>query len=116
MMVSAAVLNALTNYLLIFGHYGFPEMGVRGAALSSVVINFLQAILISLYAIRKLPEHDLFARFYRPNWGAFWQVFRLGMPIGGAMFAEAGSFAGANWALRFIYISKYEEILLGIGI
>ena len=102
MMVSAAVLNALTNYLLIFGHYGFPEMGVRGAALSSVVINFLQAIIISFYAMRKLPEHELFARFYRPNWGAFWQVFRLGMPIGGAMFAEAGSFAGATFMMGWL--------------
>ncbi|MFV0360695.1 MATE family efflux transporter [Tropicimonas sp.] len=91
----AAAVNAGINYLLIFGHLGFPEMGVRGAAIASVTVQVTSLAGLTIYALRAFPEHELFVRFWRPDWQAFAQVFRLGWPIGLTNLAEVGLFAGS---------------------
>ncbi|MEL6522704.1 MAG: MATE family efflux transporter [Pseudomonadota bacterium] len=89
----AAIVNAVLNYILIFGHFGAPEMGVRGAALASLCLHIVSFILILLYCIRVFPQHDLFRRLWRPDWGALREVFQLGWPIGLTSLAEAGLFS-----------------------
>ncbi len=52
--ITAAVVNTTLNYVLIFGHFGFPALGVTGAAVASVIsqlVNLL-LILIMFYRIR----------------------------------------------------------------
>ncbi len=46
--ILAVVANMVGNYILIFGHFGFPVMGVRGAALATVISRFLEAGMILL--------------------------------------------------------------------
>lgn len=90
--------NALLNWLLIFGHWGLPEMGVRGAALASLVVNCLQLAGLAACALW-VPEgrpYHLFQRLWRPDWSAFRSVFALGLPIGLTLVAETGMFTGAN--------------------
>ena len=41
--------NVTLNYLLIFGNYGFPELGCRGAAVATLSARVLELILISVY-------------------------------------------------------------------
>ena len=52
--ITAAVVNTTLNYVLIFGHFGFPAMGVTGAAVASVISQFINLllILIMFYRIR----------------------------------------------------------------
>ncbi|MBR9841966.1 MAG: MATE family efflux transporter [Rhodobacteraceae bacterium] len=94
--VAAALANAGVNYLLIFGHWGAPELGLRGAAIASLCVEVISVLGIGLYAARALPEHDLFARIWRPDWDAFAHVFRLGAPIGLTNLAEVGLFAASS--------------------
>ncbi|MCW9043659.1 MAG: MATE family efflux transporter [Pseudopelagicola sp.] len=94
--VGAALANAGVNYLLIFGHWGAPELGLRGAAIASLCVQVVSLAGIGLYAARALPEHDLFARLWRPDWDAFAHVFRLGTPIGLTNLAEVGLFAASS--------------------
>ena len=49
-----------------------------------------------VYVMRVTPEHELFVRFWRPDWEAFGQVFRLGWPIGITSVAETGLFAASS--------------------
>ncbi|SEI71084.1 multidrug resistance protein, MATE family [Pseudooceanicola nitratireducens] len=94
--LAAVVANAGMNYLLIFGHLGLPEMGIRGAAVASVGTQIVSALLMIAYIQRRLPEHTMFQRFWRPDWEAFGRVFALGVPIGLTTLAEVGLFSGSS--------------------
>lgn len=50
--VAMALTNVLFDYLLIFGHFGFPEMGIAGAALASVISEFVSTLFFILYTRR----------------------------------------------------------------
>lgn len=50
-----ALVNVCFNYLLIFGKHGFPEMGVGGAALASVMAEISAFIFFTIYTVAKLP-------------------------------------------------------------
>lgn len=94
--VLAAVVNAVVNYALIFGHWGAPELGVVGAAIASLIVQIVSLIGVVLYAVLVLPHHQLFIRVWRPDWDAFGHVFRLGVPIGLTSLAEVGLFAASS--------------------
>ncbi|MFA3916112.1 MATE family efflux transporter [Ruegeria hyattellae] len=93
--IAAAVTNAVTNYALIFGNWGAPELGVIGAAIASVLTQIVSLLAVVVYAVRVLPEHELFRRFWRPDWEMFARVFRLGVPIGLTMLSEVTMFASS---------------------
>ena len=83
--------NALADYALIFGHFGFPALGLRGSGLataSSAVFAFIVlAIVIGLNPA--LRAYRILRRFTRPAWPRLAEAFRLGMPIGMTMIFEA---------------------------
>ena len=93
--IMAAVVNGLTNYALIFGNWGAPELGVAGAAIASVVTQTVSLVAVVLYAVYAVPEHSLFQRFWRPDWEMFMRVLRLGVPIGLTTLAEATLFSAS---------------------
>jgi MATE family, multidrug efflux pump len=114
--ILAAIMNALVNYALIFGNFGLPELGVVGAALASVVSTFLSFVIIGLYAYFQpdLRDYAIFTRLWRSDWPAFWEVFRLGWPIGATMLAETGLFSAT--AVMMGWIGTVELATHGIAI
>ncbi len=110
----AAAANALLNYALIFGAWGAPEMGVRGAALASALVQLLTFVAMVTYARRALAQHALFVRLWRPDWAVFSQVARMGVQIGLTSLAEAGLFAATTVIMG--WIGKLELAAHGIAI
>ena len=102
--LAAAALNALLNWVLIFGNLGAPELGVTGAAIASVATNVLMFAVLARHAAigRGLARFQLFQRLWRLDPGAFSQVFRLGWPIGLTQLAESGLFSAATLMMGWI--------------
>lgn len=93
--VASAAINAVVNYALIFGNFGAPELGVRGAAIASVVTQGVSLLGVALYARFVLPQHALFQRLWRADPQMLWRVFSLGWPIGLTTLSEVGLFAAS---------------------
>jgi len=80
-----AVANIALNYAMIFGHWGFPEMGLKGAAIATVIAGAVEfglpmAIFCSPWWARKL---HVFAE-WRPSRKIIREIVRIGWP-GGVM-------------------------------
>ncbi len=94
--IVAVFANALVNYALIFGNWGAPELGIVGAAWASLAVQIVSLVLIVAYTQYATPEHEVFVRFWRADWEALRDVFRLGWPIGMTTLAEVGLFAASS--------------------
>lgn len=55
--VASILVNAALNYLLIYGKFGFPNMGVRGAALATVIARFVEIGLLVAYTYKNSAKH-----------------------------------------------------------
>ena len=108
--------NIAFGWALIFGNWGMPELGVRGAAIASVAVQGLTAGALAIYAawLPELRHFRLFQRFWRPDWQALGLVFRLGMPIGLTSLAEGGMFQAS--ALMMGWIGTVELASHGIAL
>ncbi|WP_412563739.1 MATE family efflux transporter [Thalassobius sp. MITS945101] len=94
--LAAVLINVVVNYALIFGNWGFPEMGIEGAAVASLIVNIASMLLLGAYLHWVTPEHEVFSRFWRADWEAFRAVTRLGWPMGLTSLAEVGLFAASS--------------------
>ena len=81
--VAGTCVNVVLNYVLIFGHWGFPEMGIRGAALATVASG---AVAFTLFAVTILSPRfeEAFHTHsgWRPEAELFRRLLRFGLPIG----------------------------------
>ncbi|MXN65345.1 MATE family efflux transporter [Stappia sp. GBMRC 2046] len=96
--VSAALVNALFDYVLIFGHFGAPKLGIVGAGVASVATALSTTVLLVVYCLRerKLRRYAIFGRIWRTDWPYFFEILKLGWPIGLTILFEVGLFAGST--------------------
>ncbi|MFD2739024.1 MATE family efflux transporter [Sulfitobacter aestuarii] len=100
--LTAACINAVANYALIFGNWGAPELGVVGAAIASVTTHCVSLIGVVIYVLLVLPQHQLFVRMWRADWQMLAQVFNLGWPIGLTSLSEVGLFAASAMMMGWL--------------
>ena len=70
--IAAALLNTGLNYILIFGKLGLTPMGVKGAAIATVISQCANFLLMLLMLPRKTKEPQQAAVTARFNWGQYW--------------------------------------------
>ncbi|MEE9453528.1 MAG: MATE family efflux transporter [Paracoccaceae bacterium] len=97
-------LNAGLNYVFIFGNFGAPRMELAGAGLATLITNCITSAGLVLYCLKHpdLRPHEVFVRLWRPDWPAFRDVFRLGLPISLTILAEVGLFSIASFFMGWI--------------
>jgi len=98
--ISEALLNILLDYLLIFGHAGFPAMGFNGAALASVISEFTGfiVVLIVLYKTGLRKEYSLFKQ-YSFDKTKTKEIVKVAIPLVVQFVISVGT-----WLVFFIFI------------
>lgn len=63
--ISAVIVNLILNYILIFGHFGAPAMGVEGAALATVISRYVELAVVAGWTHRHRKEQPFIVGAYR---------------------------------------------------
>ena len=94
-------LSAFLNYVLIFGKFGFPELGGTGCGISFAVSAWsaLIALTIYIYFSKPYKKANLFKNYHGPDLKKIKEIFKLGFPIGACIFVEFGLFSGSGLLL-----------------
>jgi MATE family multidrug resistance protein len=103
-MVIAVALNAVLNWLLVFGKLGFPALGIFGSGLATSIASGVMfagmAVVVSVHP--KFRRYHLFGRFWRADWPRFWALLKLGAPISGILAFEVTVFNAAAFLMGLI--------------
>ena len=93
-MIAANVLNVALNWILIYGHLGFPAMGAEGSAWATTILRVVMVAALVGY-VWFMSDHHRFAVRRRPSggWRAGALQRRIGYSSGLSYTAESGSFA-----------------------
>ncbi len=92
------IVNVFLNYALIFGHFGFPEIGGVGAGYGIAGACWTNFILFSLVLLLhpKLKGYRIFKDFSKPSFHYIREQLHIGIPIGFSIFLEASIFSIAG--------------------
>jgi MATE family multidrug resistance protein len=97
-LVSANVINAVSNWVLIYGRFGFPALGVAGAGWATLLsrVYMLSALLLAivLYDRWRFGDIPRLASHLQRRW--FARLLRLGFPAASTVALEVGVFASAT--------------------
>ena len=105
-----AAINIILDYCLIFGHWGFPEMGIGGAALASVIAEVAVMLFFIIYTLQlKNKSYHLF-KFIKLDFTLLKSISKLSMPV---MLQYFMSFSG--WFIFFIIVERISEEALAIS-
>ncbi len=103
-----AAINILLDYLLIFGNYGFPAMGISGAAMATNIAEAMTFLFLVLWSLKNktISYFKLFC-FAKPLWLHYKPLLRVAVPV---MFQYFFSFSA--WFVFFLIIEQIGETAL----
>ncbi|MCF8368042.1 MAG: MATE family efflux transporter [Bacteroidales bacterium] len=106
-----AIVNVVLDYCLIFGHFGFPEMGIAGAALASMIAESTATLFFIVYTrfvFSSKPYHLFHFKQFDPK--LYFRIIRVSLPIMGQNFLSL-----ATWLIFFLLVEKMGERQLAVS-
>ncbi|MHB8961580.1 MAG: MATE family efflux transporter [Saccharofermentanales bacterium] len=127
--VLSLMLNTVLNYLLIYGNFGFPDMGVRGAALATVIARIAEIIMIVFMVYRWRMVVDCYLKdFLHLRRKFVLSILRLALPVianeslwvlGVSVFSAVYGRMGTPELAAYNVVSTLERLsfvlVLGLG-
>jgi putative MATE family efflux protein len=109
--LTMVIVNVFFGYSLIFGHFGFPRMGVSGAGLASVIAEFSGAIAFVVYTMlnKNIKQFKIF-HFVKYDPELMSRLFKVSLPL---MLQNFFSFS--VWFVFFLIIEKMGEVELAVS-
>ena len=74
------MINIILDPILIFGLLGFPEMGVKGAAVATVIGQISAFLLYIVVYLRKNPGVTIHPKYLHLDWRLIRQIYSVGIP------------------------------------
>lgn len=124
------IVHIVGNYLLIFGNFGFPELGVQGAAISSVISRFL-ALLVFFWLLYQVMEYRIQFHYYiRLSKEFIGKILGIGIPsafeqvmyqacqlvfLYYATYLGAETLAARQYAMNISMFTYLFAIAIGMG-
>lgn len=96
-LLAGNAMNIAGNYVLIYGHFGAPEMGLLGAGISTFATRIAVMVVMVLMFMRTRRGADYAIAFRRPGAtaGIASRVLHTGFPVAMQMFFETAAFSGS---------------------
>ncbi len=106
--IGGNIVNVILSYVMIFGKFGFKEMGIAGAGYSTVISGFcVMAFFLFLLFRPKLNKKFRLGKLFGFNKKALWQLVRFGVPNGFGMFMDVISFT-----IFVLFVGNIDSISL----
>ncbi len=113
--IISVIVDIVFNYLLIYGKFGFPELGVRGAAIATLMARVAEMLIVVIWAHLKKEKHEFLQGLYKTIFmpkDVSLKMIKKGAPIFFNEFLWAGGIA----ALTQCYSTRGLEIVAGLNI
>ena len=77
---TGAIVNIIFDPIFIFGYFGFPKMGVAGAAYATILGQWIAAVLGLIMNIRMNPEVSISMKGFKPHGATLRRILSIGIP------------------------------------
>lgn len=90
-----APITVFFNYLLIFGNWGFPELGGAGSGYASSIAMWVVCIIaiVVIYSLQPFKNYQIFNNWSKVDFRRWKEIMKMGVPIGLSIFAEVSIFS-----------------------
>ncbi len=75
-----AIINIILDPIMIFGLFGFPKMGIRGAALATVIGQIIAMLMAIFFNVRKNSDIRMSLKGFRPHGKTIATIYAVGVP------------------------------------
>ncbi|WP_053985940.1 MATE family efflux transporter [Niameybacter massiliensis] len=113
--IAAVLVNLVLNYLLIFGHFGFPKLGIAGAAIGTIIARFIECLIVVVWTHRHHEKNPFIKGAYktlRVPLALTNKIIIKGMPL----LLNEGLWAGGMAVLMQCYSVRGLSVVAGINI
>lgn len=102
-------INVVFNYLLIFGKFGFPELGGVGAGYASSITYWLITFIAIgvIKGVQPFSHYNVFRRLYKISLSEWKAILKIGVPIGFSIFFETSIFSAVT-----LLMSTFDTITI----
>jgi len=108
-LLTANIINVVGNWVLMYGHWGAPAMGLEGSGWSTAIARvYMAAILLITLVLHERDTGRLLGKIsWRPDFARLRRLIALGLPAAGQIGIEGGVFAVAT-----VLCARLDEVSL----
>ena len=103
-VIAGTLFNIAGNYVLGYGKWGFPQMGIAGLAIASVISlwGIFLAIVVYIFRHKQLKKYRFFEKLHQIKPRIIWELVRIGLPIGVSSALEVGLFTVVTYLMGIL--------------